>query len=125
LPSLPHEKPLFWMGSSLKDLKRLPAAVQDDLGTALSVVQFGRTPPSAKPWHGDGPGVLEVVEDHATDTFRAVYTVRFPKAVYVLHVFQKKSPSGIRTAGPDRSLISARLSAAQSHYRATFGEEQG
>lgn len=86
------EKPLYWVGSSKKDLLAFPADVVDDLGYALSVVQYGGVPPSAKPWKGQGPGVFELVEEYRSDAFRAVYTVRFEKAVYVLHCFQKKSP---------------------------------
>ena len=71
------EKPLFWVGSSKRDLLTFPEEVKDDLGVALSVAQFGGKHPSAKPWKGEGPGVLEIVEDHRGDTYRAVYTVRF------------------------------------------------
>jgi phage-related protein len=58
---------------------------------------FGGKHPNAKPWKGAGPGVLEIVEDYRGDAYRAIYTVRFAGAVYVLHAFQKKSPSGIKT----------------------------
>jgi phage-related protein len=76
--------------------------VKDDMGNALGIAQFGGTAPTAKPWKGLGPGVLEIVESHEGNAYRAVYTVRFEKAVYVLHAFQKKSPSGIRTAKEGR-----------------------
>jgi phage-related protein len=66
-----------------------PEEVIDEMGTALSVAQFGGKPPRAKPWHGEGPGVFEVVEDHQGDAYRGIYTVQFPSAVYVLHAFQK------------------------------------
>jgi phage-related protein len=111
------EKPLHWVGSSKKDLVALPADVVDDFGYALGAVQMGATPAQAKPWKGEGPGVLELVENHRGDTFRAVYTVRFAKAVYVLHCFQKKSPSGIRTPQSDIDLIHERLKLAQQHYK--------
>ena len=91
------------------------------IGSALSVVQFGGRPPSAKPWKGLGPGVLEIVEDDAAGTYRAVYTVRFERAIYVLHAFQKKSPSGIRTARPDARLIESRLRAAHDDYEDRYG----
>ena len=87
------EKPLHWVGSSKKDLLALPADVVGDFGYALGAVQLGATPPQAKAWKGEGSGVWELVDNHRGDTFRAVYTVRFAKAVYVLHCFQKKSPS--------------------------------
>jgi phage-related protein len=112
------EKPLHWVGSSKKDLMALPAEVIDDFGYALGAVQMGATPAQAKPWKGEGAGVLELVDNHRGDTFRAVYTVRFAKAVYVLHCFQKKSPSGIRTARSDMDLIHERLKLAQQHYKA-------
>src|ERR1039457_3019186 len=88
------EQPLYWVGSTRWDLLGFPEAVKDGIGTALSVAQFGGKHPAAKPWKGAGSGVLEVVEDHDGNTFRAVYTVRFRCAVYVLHCFQKKSRRG-------------------------------
>lgn len=111
------EKPLHWVGSSKKDLLALPADVVSDFGYALGAVQLGGTPPQVKTWKGEGSGMLELVEDHRGDTFRMVYTVRFAKAVYVLHCFQKKSPSGIRTARSDIDLIHERLKLAQQHYK--------
>jgi phage-related protein len=95
------EKPLHWVGSSKRDFLSFPAAVKEDMGNALGIAQFGGTAPTAKPWKGLGPGVLEIVESHDGNAYRAVYTVWFEKAVYVLHAFQKKSPSGIRTAKRD------------------------
>lgn len=120
----PGEKPLFWVASSWADLQQFPEAVQDGLGVALSVAQFGGKHPAAKPWKGEGPGVLEVVEDYRGDTYRAVYTVRFAEAIYVLHVFQKKSPSGIRTSQRDIRLISQRIQAARADYEAHYGKEK-
>src|SRR6201984_2663245 len=121
LKSVPGEKPLFWTGSSTDDLLAFPEAVIDEIGTALSVAQFGGKHPSAKPWRGEGPGVFEVVEDHRGDTYRAVYTVKFEKAVYVLHAFQKKSPSGIATARTDSELIAKRLRMAREDYEVRYG----
>src|SRR5258708_309624 len=118
------EKPLFWTGSSKGDLLAFPEAVIDEIGTALSVAQFGGKHPSAKPWRGEGPGIFEVVEDHRADTYRAVYTVRFEGAVYVLHAFQKKSPSGARTARKDVELISRRINEARTDYEVRYGKEK-
>ena len=112
------------MGSSKDDLLAFPEAVKDDIGTALSVAQFGGKHPHAKPWRGEGPGVFEVVEDHRGDTYRAVYTVRFEGAVYVLHAFQKKSPSGVKTAGKDVELIGRRLNQARADYEVRYGKEK-
>jgi len=88
------------------------------------VAQFGGKHPHAKPWRGEGPGVLEVVEDHRRDTYRAVYTVRFEAAVYVLHAFQKKSPSGIKTARKDVELIRRRLNEARVDYEVRYGKQK-
>ena len=119
---VPEEKPLFWVGSAKADLLDFPEAVQDDIGVALSVAQFGGKHPKAKPWRGEGPGVLEIVEDHRGDTYRAVYTVKFESAAYVLHAFQKKSPSGIKTAQADVELVSRRLKVASEDYAARYGK---
>ncbi len=119
----PGEKPLFWVGSARRDLRAFPAAVKDEIGLALSVAQFGGKHPAAKPWHGQGPGVLEVVEDRRGDAYRAVYTVRFAGAVYVLHAFQKKSTRGVKTATGDVRLIRDRLRAAQEDYEARFARQ--
>ena len=72
------EKPLHWVGSSKRDFLEFPNAAKDDMGNALGIAQFGGTAPTAKPWKGLGPGVLEVVESHEGNAYRAVYTVRFP-----------------------------------------------
>jgi phage-related protein len=119
---VPGEKALFWVGSSKRDLMRFPEAVQDHIGSTLSVAQFGGMHPAAKPWKGTGPGVLEVVEDHRGDTYRAIYTVRFKFAIYVLHCFQKKSPRGSKTAQSDVELISKRLTAAMSDFEERYGK---
>ena len=117
MPPNKQEKPLHWVGGSKKDLLALPPEVVDDFGYALGAVQMGATPPQVKLWKGEGSAVWELVESHRGDTFRAVYTVRFAKAVYVLHCFQKKSPSGIRTAQSDINLIHERLKLAELHYK--------
>lgn len=111
-------KPLFWMGSSRKDLKSFPAEVQDVMGRALLDAQFGDKHPNAKPLHGfGGAGVLEMVDDYVGDTYRTVYTVRFGQAVYVLHAFQKKAVRGIATPKREMDLVRDRLRAADEHYR--------
>jgi phage-related protein len=119
-----REKPLHWLGSSKRDLLGFPGSVIDNIGYALGVVQYGGHPPSAKPWRGLGPRVLEIVEGEASGTFRAVYTVRFREAIYVLHAFQKKSPTGIRTARHDIELVRERLKAAKRDYEARYGTKE-
>lgn len=119
----PSEKPLYWAGAAKKDLLGFPEDVVDDFGYALGVVQAGGMPPSAKPWKGEGPGLFELFEDRRAGTWRVVYTVRFEKAVYVLHCFQKKSPSGIRTAGTDVELVRQRLKTAREDYEVRYGKK--
>ena len=116
------EKPLFWVGSAKRDLLAFPEEVKDDIGVALSVAQFGGKHPSAKPWKGEGGGIFEVVEDYMGGAYRAVYTVRFHGALYVLHAFQKKSPSGIKTPRADVGLIAQRLHLARKDHEARYGK---
>src|SRR5688572_20271012 len=118
------EKPLHWVGSSKRDFLSFPAAVKEDMGNALGIAQFGGTSPTAKPWKGLGPGVLEIVESHEGDAYRAVYTVRYEKALYVLHAFQKKSPSGIRTAKRDVDLVAERLKTAERDHEEHYGKQK-
>ena len=99
-PLTTGEKPLDWVGSSKRDFLEFPAPVK------------GET---------QGAGVFEIVEHHDGNTYRAVYTVRFPEVVYALHAFQKKSPKGIRTARSDVELIERRLKMAQRDYEARYG----
>ena len=111
-----REKPLHWVGSAKKDYQDFPVDVQSEMGYALSLAQLGGKHPHAKQWKGEGSGVLEVVEDFRGDAFRAVYTVHFDGVVYVLHSFQKKSKTGIKTPKVDVSLVHDRLKAARDHY---------
>jgi phage-related protein len=116
------EKPLHWVGSSMRDFLSFPEEVKEDMGNALGIAQFGGKAPTAKPWNGLGPGVFEIVESHDGNAYRAVYTVRFEKAVYVLHAFQKKSPSGTRAATRDVDLVSQRLKTAEKDYEEHYGK---
>jgi phage-related protein len=111
-------KEVVWVGPTRKELKEFPRPVQRAVGLALYAVQLGEMPPDAKPLKGfgGGAGVLELVEDHRGDTYRAVYTVRFATKVYVLHVFQKKSKRGIATPQKEIDLIRARLKWAERLY---------
>ena len=110
-------KPLFWVGSSKADLRAFPAAVRQTMGFALWQAQQGAKHLDARPLKGfGGAGVLEIVEDHLGNTYRAVYTVKFARAVYVLHAFQKKSKAGIKTPKQEVDLINQRLKVARKHY---------
>jgi len=106
-------KPIRWLGDSRTRLRKFPENVKDDIGTALFWAQKGAKHPDAKPLSGfGGAGVLEVVEDHQGDTYRAVYTVKFAARIYVLHCFQKKSRRGRQTAHHDIDLIRERFKQA-------------
>src|SRR5215467_2557756 len=117
---------LIWVASSRRDMRAMPKAVRRSFGVALFAVQRGETPPLAKPLKGfGGAGVLELIEDDAGGTYRAVYTVRYATAVYVLHVFQKKSKRGRETPRRDIDLVKERLGrAAELHAMKVKEREQ-
>jgi phage-related protein len=115
---VPYEKPLEWIASSHKDLLALPTEVRRLFGYALSLAQAGDHHDAAKVLKGfGGAGVIELVEDDSGGTYRAVYTVRFDEAVFVLHCFQKKSKRGITTPKQDMDLIRARLKVAEARAK--------
>jgi phage-related protein len=110
VPKLPAVRPLVWMGRSKRDLLEMPATVIRTFGYGLYLAQTGKRHLDAKVLKGFGDAsVVEIVESHIGNAFRAVYTVRFEKAVYVLHVFQKKSKRGAATPQADLELIARRL----------------
>jgi phage-related protein len=118
-------KPVFWMGSSRRDLRGFPDEVRQAVGFALWQAQRGGKHRDAKVLKGfGGAGVLEVVEDHDGDTYRAVYTVKFAGAVYVLHSFQKKSKKGIKTPAAEMNVIRERLKAAEKDHEERRAEEE-
>ena len=110
-------KPIKWVASAKRDLDAMPEDVKDVFGHAIDLAQAGGKHLDAKPLSGFGSaGVLEVVEDFRGGTYRAVYTVKFAGWVYVLHCFQKKSKSGIKTPKEDLDLIDVRLKAAKVDF---------
>jgi phage-related protein len=114
MSAAPSLKPLIWVGASRKSLREFPEPVQDHMGYALYVAQRGGKHRDTKTMSGfGGAGVLEVVSDFRGDTFRAVYTVRYAEALYVLHAFQKKSKTGHETPRRDIELIQQRLREAE------------
>jgi phage-related protein len=121
MPS-PERKPLHFVGSSLKALRAMPEEVQDVFGSALLDAQYGDHPDGARPF-GEGlpRSIMKLVEMHDSDTYRAGYTVALPGAVYVLHVFKKKSSSGRATPKPDKNVLRTRLHLAEQHYRSHYG----
>ena len=114
-------KKIDFIGSSRKDIREFPEEVKEDIGYALFEVQKGGKPAAAKPLKGfGGAGVLEIVENFHGDTYRAVYTVKFPKTVYVLHCFQKKSKHGIKAPQKEIDLMKQRLKTAEEDYKANY-----
>ncbi len=112
------EKKVLYLGSADKDLKKLPQDVKDVFAYGIYLASVGDKHPDAKPLKGfKGASVLEIVEDFRGDTYRAVYTVKFKDAVYVLHVFQKKSKKGIATPKGDIDLVKSRLKWAHENYK--------
>lgn len=119
-------KPLYFVGSSREDLRELPEDVKDVLGYALYLAQVGEMHPRSKPLRGfGGAGVVEIIDNDESGTFRAIYTVRLANAVYVLHVFQKKSRRGISTPRQEIELIRSRLRQAELHHATTTGRGAG
>jgi phage-related protein len=113
------------MGSSREDLRKFSDEVRHEVGFAFWEAQFGRKHRNAKVLKGfGGAGVLEVVEDYGGDAYRAVYTVKFAGAVYILHAFQKKSKKGIKTPVAEMNVIRQRLKAAEEHHEKRIAEEE-
>ena len=119
-----RERPLLWIGSSRKDYAAFPPKVQEAFGFELFLAQTGQHPQSAKPLKGMGSGVLELIDMFDGDAYRAVYTIRFEAAVYVLHSFMKKSKQGIKTPQGDIELVKRRLRDAELHYQANRPETE-
>jgi phage-related protein len=121
-----HLKPVVWIGGTRRDVSSFPEDVKDAVGYALYIAQQGGKHSDAKPLRGfGGAGVLEIVEDHAGDTYRAVYTVQFAERIYVLHAFQKKSKAGIRTPKAEIDLIRARLKRAEEEHARWLADQKG
>jgi phage-related protein len=111
-------RPVVWLGSTRKEVRTFPRPVRREIGVALYAAQHGETDPAAKAMKGfSGGSVVEIVSDFRGDTWRAVYTVRFAEAVYVLHAFQKKSKRGIATPRQEIDLIRRRLAEAGLLHR--------
>jgi phage-related protein len=112
-------KPVDWVGSSYRDFTSFPETVQDEMGYGLYLAQTGRMHSSAKALKGfGGAGVVELVENDGHGAYRAVYTVKFDSAIYVLHAFQKKSKRGIETPHKEMELVRRRLKIAEADHLA-------
>jgi phage-related protein len=108
---------VVWLGDSRKNLQAFPQRVRRDMGAALFVAQRGETAEHVKPFKGVGSGVMEIGERYATNAYRLIYAVQLGKSIYVLHVFQKKSKSGIATPKMDVDLIVKRYKEARERAK--------
>ena len=118
-------KPVEFIGSSRSDIRAMPDDVMDVFGFAIDDAALGGKHPDAKVLKGfGGAGVLEVVDNHEGDTYRAVYTVKFAGVVYVLHAFQKKSKKGIETPKHEIDKIKARLKVAEEHHKKNYQKKE-
>ena len=106
------DKDLRWEGSSKRNLLDMPEEVIREFGFVLRAVQKGQNHPSIKNWTG-ASGVYEIRVSDPDATYRTVYVASLPDAIYVLHAFQKKSSSGIKTSQIDKDMVAARLKKAQ------------
>jgi len=107
-------KLLGWIRSSKKDLMDLPKEIRKMIGYSLHLAQLEKDDVDSKPLKGFGSAkIREIVKNDANSTYRAVYTVEFKGIIYVLHVFQKKSKTGIETPKHEIELIKSRLKIAQ------------
>ena len=109
----PVLRPIFWMGNSKRNLQAFPEGAQKLIGDELQLLQFGGMPKDAKPFKGAGSGVVEIALRYDTDAYRTVVAVQLGKKIYVLHAFQKKSKTGIKTSEQDVDLIKQRYAAAK------------
>jgi len=104
---------LVWLGDSRRNIQAFPAGAQKLIGDELQLVQFGGMPKDAKPFKGVGSGVFEIALAYETNAYRAVYAVQLGAKIYVLHAFQKKSKSGVKTPQKDIDLIKRRYNDAK------------
>lgn len=117
-------KQIFFLGSSKDEICNFPEEVRKEIGFALYLAQSGEKSLTAVPLTGFGNAMVpEIIVDYMGDTYRSVYTVRFERAVYVLHAFKKKSKRGVSTPKHEMDLVRQRLKAAETHYKENFGKK--
>ena len=103
-----HEKAIYWVGSSLKDLLALPDEVRREAGYQLHRVQNGLAPENWRPFQSVGAGVQEIRISEGNGIYRVMYVAKFAHKIYVLHAFQKKTQ---KTSSKDIQITKARYSA--------------
>jgi phage-related protein len=119
-------KPVIWIGNTRAIVSNFPNDVKDSIGFALYIAQQGGKHAAAKVLRGFGAAhMLEIIADHMGDTYRAVYTVRMAHRIYVLHAFQKKSKSAIKTPKSEIDLIRSRMRRAEQEHASWLGRTKG
>jgi len=106
-------RPVVWLGNSKKNIQSFPVGAQKEIGFELQLIQFGGMPKNAKPFKGIASGVFEIALALETNAYRTVLAVQLSKKIYVLHAFQKKAKSGIKTPQMDIDLIKRRYKEAK------------
>jgi phage-related protein len=114
---LKPSRPVSWIAGAKKDFADFPEAAQTEMARGLTVLAEGRMPEFAKPLSGLGSGVMELALKHRGDAFRLVYALQIGEAIWVIHAFQKKSKTGIKTPKPDIDLIKERLKRLKEQLR--------
>src|SRR5271155_3561649 len=106
---LRNSRPISWIKAARKDFEGFPPGAQIEMARALTILAEGQMPEIAKPLTGFGSGVMELALRHRGDAFRIVYALQIGDDIWVIHAFQKKSKSGIKTPRQDIDLIHERL----------------
>lgn len=104
-----NSRPVTWIKAARKDFEDFPQGVRTEVARALTILAEGRMPDIAKPLAGLGSGVMELALKHRGDAFRVVYALQIDADIWVIHAFQKKSKSGIKTPKQEIELVQARL----------------
>ena len=106
-------RPVVWLGDARKNIRSFPPGAQKEMGDELQVIQFGGMPKNAKPFKGVGSGILEIALAFEKNAYRTVLAVQLGESIYILHAFQKKAKSGIKTPQKDVDLIKRRYREAK------------
>lgn len=102
-------RPIGWIKAAQKDFQRFPSPVRDRMNAALTIAAEGRKADIAKPMKGLGSGVMEIALRHQTGAYRVIYVTEIAGSLWVVHAFQKKSKTGIKTPKAEVDLIRDRL----------------
>ncbi len=102
-------RPISWLKAARRDFEAFPNHAQLQIRRVLTLVAEGAWPDIAKPLKGYGSGIIELALRHRGDAFRVVFALNNDKDIWVIHAFQKKSKSGVKTPKTESDLISMRL----------------